>query len=348
MSLRAEIHKKLGAFSLDISLETQGGVLGLLGASGCGKSITLKCIAGIEKPDSGYIALDGTVLFDSKRGINLAPQQRKVGYLFQNYALFPHMTVRQNILCGLKWEKRREIREQKYRDILKLLQLEELQKHRPHQLSGGQAQRTALARMLVNEPHLLLLDEPFSALDSHLREKLQMELRELLKRYGRDVLLVTHSRDEAYHMCGQVAVLHQGTVLTQQETRDVFANPQSVQAAVLTGCKNIVSAQKSGEYAVWVPEWGIQLETAAPVRDGLRAIGIRAHAFDPAVSSNRFSVSWVGEMEEPFEWITQFRFANQRQAAAPVWRRFSKRIATEKYPTQLGVSPQDILLLYHG
>lgn len=246
MSLRAEIHKKLGAFSLDISLETQGGVLGVLGASGCGKSMTLKCIAGIEKPDSGYIALDGTVLFDSKRGINLAPQQRKVGYLFQNYALFPHMTVRQNILCGLKWEKRREIREQKYRDILKLLQLEELQKHRPHQLSGGQAQRTALARMLVNEPHLLLLDEPFSALDSHLREKLQMELRELLKRYGRDVLLVTHSRDEAYHMCGQVAVLHQGTVLTQQETRDVFANPQSVQAAVLTGCKNLSLQRKAG------------------------------------------------------------------------------------------------------
>ena len=201
--------------------------------------------------------------------------------------------------------------------------------------------------MLVNEPRLLLLDEPFSALDSHLREKLQMELRELLKRYGRDVLLVTHSRDEAYHMCGQVAVLHQGTVLTQQETRDVFANPQSVQAAVLTGCKNIVSAQKSGEYTVWVPEWGVQLETAAPVRDGLRAIGIRAHAFDPAVSSNRFSVSWVGEMEEPFEWITQFRFVNQQQAA-PVWRRFSKHIVTEKYPTQLGVSPQDILLLYHG
>ena len=128
---------------------------------------------------------------------------------------------------------------------------------------------------------------------------------------------------------------------------EITAAPQSVQAAVLTGCKNIVSAQKSGEYAVWVPEWGVQLETAAPVRDGLRAIGIRAHAFDPAVSSNRFSVSWVGEMEEPFEWITQFRFANQQQTAAPVWRRFSKRIAMEKYPMQLGVSPQDILLLYH-
>ena len=111
MSLRAEIHKKLGAFSLDVSLETQDGVLGLLGASGCGKSMTLKCIAGIEKPDSGYIELDGTVLFDSERGIDLPPQKRRVGYLFQNYALFPNMTVRQNILCGLKWEKRRDVRE---------------------------------------------------------------------------------------------------------------------------------------------------------------------------------------------------------------------------------------------
>ena len=248
----------------------------------------------------------------------------------------------------LSGEKDRTKARTKVREMLARFELTGLEKHRPSQLSGGQQQRVALARIFLSEPDILMLDEPFSALDSHLREKLQMELRELLKRYGRDVLLVTHSRDEAYHMCGQVAVLHQGTVLTQQETRDVFANPQSVQAAVLTGCKNIVSAQKSGEYAVWVPEWGVRLETAAPVRDGLRAIGIRAHAFDPAVSSNRFSVSWVGEMEEPFEWITQFRFANQQQAAAPVWRRFSKHIATEKYPTQLGVSPQDILLLYHG
>lgn len=347
MSLRAEIHKKLGAFSLDVSLETQDGVLGLLGASGCGKSMTLKCIAGIEKPDSGYIELDGTVLFDSEYGIDLPPQKRRVGYLFQNYALFPNMTVRQNILCGLKWEKRRAVREQSYRNVIELLQLEQLQKHRPYQLSGGQAQRTALARILVNEPKLLLLDEPFSALDSHLREKLQIELRDLLKRYGREVLLVTHSRDEAYHMCRQIAVMHQGTVLTQQETHALFADPQSIQAAMLTGCKNIVSAQKTGENTVFVPEWGISLRTAVPVREEIQAIGIRAHAFDPNESENRFPVSWIGEMEEPFEWIMQFRFFGQNDDSAPVWRRFSKNIDTEQRPAHLGVAPKDILLLYH-
>lgn len=347
MSLRAEIHKKLGAFSLDVSLETQDGVLGLLGASGCGKSMTLKCIAGIEKPDSGYIELDGTVLFDSTHGIDLPPQKRRVGYLFQNYALFPNMTVRQNILCGLKWEKRRDVRERSYRNVVELLQLEQLQKHRPHQLSGGQAQRTALARILVNEPKLLLLDEPFSALDSHLREKLQIELRDLLKRYGREVLLVTHSRDEAYHMCRQIAVMHEGSVLTQQETHALFADPQSIQAAMLTGCKNVVSAQKTGEHTVFVPDWGVSLQTAMPVREDIQAIGIRAHAFDPNEPENCFPVSWVGEMEEPFEWITQFRFAGQREDTAPVWRRFSKNIETEQQPAHLGVAPNDILLLYH-
>lgn len=347
MSLRAEIHKKLGVFSLDVSLETQDGVLGLLGASGCGKSMTLKCIAGIEKPDSGYIELDGTVLFDSEHGIDLPPQKRRVGYLFQNYALFPNMTVRQNILCGLKWEKRRAVREQSYRNVIELLQLEQLQKHRPHQLSGGQAQRTALARILVNEPKLLLLDEPFSALDSHLREKLQIELRDLLKRYGREVLLVTHSRDEVYHMCRQIAVMHQGTILTQQETHALFADPQSIQAAMLTGCKNVVSAQKTGENTVFVPDWGISLRTAVPVREEIQAIGIRAHAFDPNETENRVQVSWIGEMEEPFEWITQFRFSGQSSDSAPVWRRFSKNIDTEQRPAHLGVAPKDILLLYH-
>ena len=198
---RQELKKIKKSFSKDETVLKEisdsigkGELITLLGSSGCGKTTTLRIIAGLETPDSGQVFLDGKDVTD------LAPEARDVNTVFQNYALFPHMTVRQNILCGFKWEKRREIREQKYRDILKLLQLEELQKHRPHQLSGGQAQRTALARMLVYEPHLLLLDEPFSALDSHLREKLQMELRELLKRYGRDVLLVTHSRDEAYHM----------------------------------------------------------------------------------------------------------------------------------------------------
>ncbi|MBR3585808.1 MAG: ATP-binding cassette domain-containing protein, partial [Oscillospiraceae bacterium] len=166
MSLIVDIHRTLGAFTLDVTFEAENGVTCLLGASGCGKSFTLKCIAGIEKPDSGHIELDGVVLYDSEKRINLPPQERQVGYLFQNYALFPNMTVRQNILCGLHREKNRAEKAQKLSEMLKLMQLEGLENHRPAQLSGGQQQRVALARILVNEPRMLMLDEPFSALDA--------------------------------------------------------------------------------------------------------------------------------------------------------------------------------------
>ena len=191
MSLFVDIQKQLGAFRLDVRFTAENGVTCLLGASGCGKSMTLKCIAGIEKPDKGRIELDGRVLFDSEKHINLPPQQRRVGYLFQNYALFPNMSVRQNILCGLCREKNRAAKEHRADEMIALMQLEGLENHKPHQLSGGQQQRVALARILVSDPQLLLLDEPFSALDGHLRDALKIELRDLLHRFGREVLMVT-------------------------------------------------------------------------------------------------------------------------------------------------------------
>ena len=155
MSLKVDIRKDLGGFRLDVKFEAESGVTCLLGASGCGKSMTLKCIAGIDKPDDGRIELDGRVLYDSKEKIDLPPQQRRVGYLFQNYALFPNMTVRQNILCGLCREKDRAEKEKRLGEMVKMLQLEGLENHKPHQLSGGQQQRVALARILVSDPQLL-------------------------------------------------------------------------------------------------------------------------------------------------------------------------------------------------
>ena len=179
MSLHIDIRKRLGSFTLDVKFSAENGITSLLGASGCGKSMTLKCIAGIEKPDEGRIELDGTVLFDSAQKINLPPQKRRVGYLFQNYALFPNMSVRQNILCGLNREKDRGAKERRLRDMLRMMQLEGLEDRKPAQLSGGQQQRAALARILVNDPQILLLDEPFSALDGHLRDSLKVEMRDL-------------------------------------------------------------------------------------------------------------------------------------------------------------------------
>ena len=346
MSLFVDIEKRLGEFRLTARFETDGGTLGLLGASGCGKSMTLKCIAGVEMPDRGRIVLDGETLFDSDKKVNLPPQKRKVGCLFQNYALFPNMTVGQNILCGLREEKDKKKREAELQEAVRLFRLDGLEGQRPCQLSGGQQQRAALARILVSRPKVLLLDEPFSALDAHLREKLQLELRELLAGFGRDVVMVTHSRDEAYHMCQKIAVMDDGRLLAVKDTKALFADPGSVCACTLTGCKNVALARKTGEYEVEVPSWGIRLQTAQPVGDGVKAVGIRAHYFNAKTVQNRCSIEYLGEMEEPFEWIVEFRWQNQSSDAPPLWWRVPKDRRPADFPAEFGVAPVNVLLLY--
>ena len=346
MSLLADIRKQLGSFRLDVCFTAENGVTSLLGASGCGKSMTLKCIAGIEKPDEGRIELDGTVLYDSEQHINLPPQKRRVGYLFQNYALFPNMTVRQNILCGLNREKDKSVKEQRIKEMLRLMQLEGLENHKPAQLSGGQQQRTALARILVSDPRLLLLDEPFSALDGHLRDSLKIELRDLLTRFGHEVLMVTHDRGEAYNMSREIAVMDKGRLLCVKPTKELFADPGSLQASVLTGCKNNFPARRVDAHTVEVPDWGVRLETKQEVREGLKAVGIRAHYFSPDARQNRFPVRFVEEMEEPFEFILQFRYKGQKEDSPPVWWRLPKDKRPQTFPAELGVAAANILLLY--
>ena len=345
MSLIVDIQKDLGSFHLHAKLEMEEGIIGLLGASGCGKSYTLKCIAGIEKPDRGRIVLNDTVLFDSEKHIDLKPQQRHVGYLFQNYALFPNMTVRQNILCGLHWEKDKSRKEQALEEAIRLLRLDGLEKHKPSQLSGGQQQRVALARILVNKPGLLMLDEPFSALDTHLRMRLQIEMLQVLKDYGRPVLMVTHSRDEAYHMCDRIAIMTNGTLAESVPTKALFANPDSLSAAVLTGIKNIAPAQKRGEHRLFVPSWGIELETALPVPEDVSHVGIRAHYFNPKTSENRFPVRFVSDMEEPFEWVIEFCYTGQNRNTETVWWRLPKEKRPSEMPEALGIAPVNVLPL---
>ena len=346
MSLYVDIHKKLGKFSLDITLETSGGVTGLLGASGEGKSMTLKCIAGIEKPDRGKIILDGVTLFDSDKRINLTPQERKVGYMFQNFALFPNMNVRRNILCGLRDKQSRAQKERELARMLDLMQLSGLEKHRPHQLSGGQQQRVALARIMIGGPRLLMLDEPFSSLDSHLRSQLQIEIKKLLDDFGKDVLMVTHSRDEAYRLSERIALIDGGRIIALGGTKALFADPGSRQAALLTGCKNVVDARKTGEFEVEVPSWGVRLTTAKPIGDNLCAIGIRAHYFNPKTAQNCFPVRFTGEMEEPFEYILQFRYETQDDACPDIWWRTPKYRKGDRGPGELGIAPANVLPLY--
>ena len=206
MALIVDIEKTLGDFHLKVNFTAEREVMALLGASGCGKSMTLGCIAGIVRPDKGHIELNGRVLFDSDKKIDLPPQKRKVGYLFQQYALFPHMTVEQNIRAGAHARPKAE-REQAVREVLHAFRLEGLENNRPSQLSGGQQQRCALARILVGQPELVLLDEPFSALDYQTRLTVSADIAAMIRKAEKSVILITHDLAEAISLADRVLIL---------------------------------------------------------------------------------------------------------------------------------------------
>ncbi|MBQ9413033.1 MAG: ATP-binding cassette domain-containing protein [Oscillospiraceae bacterium] len=346
MSLEVDIEKTLGDFTLRASFSAGTGITGLLGASGSGKSLTLRCIAGICRPDRGRIVLDGKALFDAERGINLPPQRRELGFLFQSYALFPHMTVEQNILCGLSRVRNRRERRRLAAEAMHRFSLEELAGHRPAQLSGGQAQRTALARIMVSRPRLLLLDEPFSALDSHLRLRLQLELRETLDAWDCPVLLVTHSRDEAYHMCSRLALANGGAVGETRPLKEAFADPGSFPAARLTGCKNIAPGARQDARSVSVPNWNVTLTAARDLLPELTGVAFRAHALSPDCGENCFPVEYAGELEEPFAWVLLFRFRGQDPRSPALWWRLPKDRRPARFPERLGIPAGQVLPLY--
>ncbi|MGB4439426.1 MAG: ATP-binding cassette domain-containing protein [Sedimentibacter sp.] len=277
MSLLVDIKKKFKGFLLNVKFETNKEYLGILGESGSGKSMTLKCIAGIETPDEGRILVNNKVLFDSDKKIILKPQDRNIGYMFQNYALFPNMTVEENIGAGLKApniEKYLKINE-----MIKSFYLNGLEKKYPSQLSGGQQQRVALARCIAYEPDVLLLDEPFSALDSHLKEQLQIEVLELLKFYHGEVLMVTHSRDEAYRFCKNLVIIDKGSSVLSGDTKEIFKQPKLLSAARLLGCKNISKCKVLSPHITYLIDWGINIETENTITENYEYIGVPANGF---------------------------------------------------------------------
>lgn len=347
MSLEVQIEKKLNGFTLRSNFSVGNITAALLGASGCGKSMTLRCIAGIVKPDKGRIVLDGRVLFDSEQHIELPPQQRGVGLLFQNYALFPNMTVEQNILCGLKAEKDPAARRARCAEMLRAMRLEPLAKRYPAQLSGGQQQRTALARILAGKPHILMLDEPFSALDSHLREEVEGEVGSLLAGFGGTALLVTHNRDEAYRLCREMVVLDSGKVLRTGPTKEVFADPRSVTAARLTGCKNILPCTRVDAHTVRLTGWDAPLRLAAEVPEGCTAVGIRAHDFAPCGPDalNALPVKADSTSENPFDWNL---ICTAPDGETRLWWKVSKanlNSAAPDAPQYLCAAPENIMAL---
>jgi molybdate transport system ATP-binding protein len=279
MALTVQIRKRYGDFMLDVDFSAGNGeALALLGASGSGKSTALRCIAGICRPDRGRIELDGEVLFDSRQGIDLPPQRRKIGYLFQQYALFPHMTVEQNIAVCLDRRQRAQAGE-----LIALLRLEGTEKLLPRQLSGGQQQRVALARILASRPRAILLDEPLSALDVCLRRQLEQELRDVLARFGGPAVWVSHDLGEVCRSCRRVCVLEDGRSSPAVGTRELIEAPGTAGAARISGCQNLVGACPGAEPGlVRVPQWGVTLRVAGIWPEGASLLGIRAERVRPA------------------------------------------------------------------
>ena len=297
--LSVNIHKELDDFTLNVNFESGAGITALLGASGCGKSMTLKCVAGLETPDRGRIVLDGRVLFDSDKHIDLPPQRRRVGYLSQQYALFPNMTVRHNLYAAVRRLPRAK-RKAAVDEKLRTFRLEGVEELYPRQLSGGQRQRAALARALASEPEALLLDEPFSAIDSYLRWQAELELGELLRVYPGDVLLVSRERGAVCRMCESVCVLSDGRSEEMFSVRDLMAAPRTVSAALITGCKNFSRVKRVDATHVKCVNWGVTLETSQEVSGVCSYAGVHAHDLHIARGGepNRFDARVVRVIDD--------------------------------------------------
>lgn len=338
--LKVNIQKKLKEFDLDVDFELKKGCLGILGPSGCGKSMTLKSIAGIVTPDTGTVSLtanEETVYFDSDKKINMKPQKRNVGYLFQSYALFPNMTVEENVAIGLaKGHDEKTVCE-----IIKRFRLEGLEKRYPKQLSGGQQQRVALARILAYSPDVILLDEPFSAMDTYLKEQLRIELLNSLKDFDGFSILVTHNRDEAFQFCDELIILDKGKIIAKGETHEIFENPKKVQVARLTGCKNISKIEIIDEHHVRSLDWGLVFEVSEKISPNITHMGIRAHDFSPAQKEDTNAIDTTNstKIEMPFEW--EITLENG------LWWKHDKEIHEHNFmiPDYLKVDPKNIILL---
>lgn len=284
MSLAVCIKKHFPDFTLDVSLAAENETLGLLGASGCGKSLTMRCIAGIETPDEGSIIVNGKTFFDSEKKINLSAQERKTALLFQNYMLFPNLTVGQNIAAGIDKDIPKNEKTQVVMKELKRFGLDGFEKRYPAQLSGGQQQRVALARMLAANPGILMLDEPFSALDAHLKSVLEQNLVNLFDAFEGTILYVSHDIDEALRFCDRIAVVEEGTIVEEARGDDLVNHPKSLAGIKLSGCKNAPAVEYVDDYCIRVPVWGIELATEEKVPKDVKYMGVRASFIKPVES----------------------------------------------------------------
>jgi ABC-type sulfate/molybdate transport systems ATPase subunit len=328
--LSVTVFRQFEDFTLDAAWTSDQPIVALVGPSGSGKTLTLQCIAGLITPDMGRIVSGGRVLFDSARHVHMRPQERRIGYVFQGYALFPHMTVAQNVSYGLRANSRTRV--DRSREIIERLGLDGLTSRYPAELSGGQQQRVALARALATDPEVLLLDEPLSALDAPLRRGLAGELSKTLRDWGKIAILVTHDLVEAYQIADMVVLYEEGKTTDAVSKNDLLWNPSSERMARLIGARNILRASIAqstaesivldwrGERIVAARSPSHQLhariddELAFFVRpEYVRLIRKNRPVTENLRQTNLFHGEIVGERDEGTTWVLFFRLARPGQ-----------------------------------
>ncbi|MFL0267108.1 sulfate/molybdate ABC transporter ATP-binding protein [Candidatus Clostridium radicumherbarum] len=309
MELIVDIKKNLSDFSLNVNFECKNSRLGILGESGSGKSMTLKSIAGLITPDEGRIILNGRTLFDSNNNINVPIKDRNIGFLFQNYALFPHMTVENNIKYAL-YKKSAEEKNKIADDLLSLLHIEDLRKRYPHEISGGQQQRAAIARALAVNPEALFLDEPFSALDNHLKGVMLREMSHTLSRYRGVTLYVTHNLEEAYQLCEDIMIISKGSIAAIGNKKEIFKKPPSAEAAKLLGYKNISTAKKISSDYVNALDWGLNIKVPNHIKESITHVGIKENLIQlyNGETDNNFHCWPLYTSETPFSVFVYLSF----------------------------------------
>ncbi|MEB3181678.1 MAG: molybdate ABC transporter permease subunit [Nostocaceae cyanobacterium] len=352
--LVVEIEKQLPGFKLHASFCADEQPLGILGGSGAGKSMILRCIAGVETPTQGRIVLNERVLFDSEQGINIPSRDRRIGFLVQNYALFPHMSVAQNIAFGLPKGLSSLAIKQQVETQLAAMQLQGLADRYPQQLSGGQQQRVALARALASQPEALLLDEPFSALDTHLRSKIEQQMINRLQSYQGVTLFVTHNLEEAFRVCQNLLVMEGGKIIAHGSKQSIFEHPQSVSVAKLTGCKNFSRAVTTEEQQIEAIDWGCTLRVVESIPEHLEQVGIRAHQIiftDNPNTENTFPCWLVMTSETPHRMTLYLKLhqppenASDYHLQAEVFKEKWAVIKQKPFPWYVGLDSLRLVLL---
>jgi molybdate transport system permease protein len=354
IGLLVDIEKYLPGFNLSVTFNCQNQPLGLLGASGSGKSLILRSLAGVETPSRGRIVLNGRILFDSEKGINLPSRQRRIGFVVQNYALFPHLTVAENIAFGLSKNLSKKVIKQQIANQLELVQLPGMENRYPHQLSGGQQQRVAIARALASRPEALLLDEPFSALDTHLRAQLERQMIKTLSNYDGVTIFVTHNMDEAYRICENLLVMEKGRAIANNSKQKIFERPDSVSLAKITGCKNFSRAVIINNQQLEAIDWDVKLYTIPGIPDYLAYTGIRAHQiiFGRDLGDINTFPCWLANAIEGPHRVTLYLKLNQPSnhdqdfhIQAELYKDKWLEIKEQALPWTVTLSPQRLLLL---